>query len=147
MLVSNFTSATFAVVKKYTQLACIFMSKISHREKTSKFPCQKSVCKSSCKNSHTSFLHGLYVEIRHMARNLCTCKCSNACSLYCNLLENCPYLRVRSYLVPGHRYKMVLCSHSGFLSCLSPSLPHQQMPFLQKEHNKELWVCEKVDCG
>ena len=32
MSVSNFTSATFAVVKKHMQLACIFISKISHRK-------------------------------------------------------------------------------------------------------------------
>jgi len=32
MSVSNFTSATFSVVKKYTQLAFIFVSKISHHK-------------------------------------------------------------------------------------------------------------------
>ena len=83
MLVSSFTSATFAVVKKYTQLACIFIHKISHRKNTLKFACKESACKSSCKNLHPSFLRGFFVEIRHIARNLRACKCCNAGGLYC----------------------------------------------------------------
>ena len=55
MLVSNFTPATFAVVKKYTQLAYIFVSKISHRKSTLKFVCKKSACKSSCKIANFCF--------------------------------------------------------------------------------------------
>ena len=83
MAVSSFTSATFAVVKKYTQLACIFIHKISHRKNTLKFACKKSVCKSSFKNLHASFLCGFFMEICHIACNLCTCKCCNARGLYC----------------------------------------------------------------
>ena len=83
MSVSYFTSATCSVVKKYTQLACIFVSKISHCKSTLKFACEKSSCKSLCKNLHTSFLRGFFVEIRHIARNLCACECCNACGLYC----------------------------------------------------------------
>ena len=83
MSVSNFTSATFSVVKKYTQLACIFVSKISPHKSTLKFACKRSACKSSCKNLHASFLRGLFVEICHIACNLCACKCCNARGLYC----------------------------------------------------------------
>ena len=81
MSVSNFTSATFSVVKKYTQLVCI--GKISHCKSTLKFACKKSACKSSCRNLHASFLRGLFGEIRHIARNLRTCKCCNVRGLYC----------------------------------------------------------------
>ena len=42
MLVSNFKSATFDVVNKYTQLSCIFISKLSHCKNTLKFVCKKS---------------------------------------------------------------------------------------------------------
>ena len=83
MSISNFSSATFSVVKKYTQLACTFISKISHRKSTLKFACKKSACKSLCKNLHASFLRGFFVEIRHIARDLSTCKCCNARGLYC----------------------------------------------------------------
>ena len=83
MSISNFTSATFSVVKKYMQLACTFMSKISHRKSTLKFACKKSACKSLCKNLHASFLRGFFVEIRDIARDLRTCKCCNARGLYC----------------------------------------------------------------
>ena len=85
MSVSNFTSATFSVVKKYTQLACIFVSKISHHKSALKFACKKCACKSSCKNLHPSFLRGFFVKIRHIARNLRACKCCNARGLYCSL--------------------------------------------------------------
>ena len=81
--VSNFTSATFSVVKKYTQLACNVVSKISHRKSTLKFACKKSACKCLCKNLYASFLRAFFVEIRHIARNLRACKCCNARGLYC----------------------------------------------------------------
>ena len=84
MSVSNFTSATFSVVKKYPQLACIFVNKISHRKSTLKFACKKSACKSSCKNLRASFLREFLVEIRHIACNLRVCKCCNARGLYCS---------------------------------------------------------------
>ena len=86
MSVSSFTSATFAVVKKYTQLACILIDKISHLKNTLKFACKKSPCKSSCKNLHASFLRGFFVEIRHIARNLRACKCYNARGVYCTFV-------------------------------------------------------------
>ena len=84
MLVSNFTSATFAVVKKYMQLACIVVSQISHRKNTLKFACERSACKSSCKNLHSSFLREFFMEIYHIACNLGACKCCNARGLYCS---------------------------------------------------------------
>ena len=62
MSVSNFTLATFSVVKKYTQLKCIFISKISHCKSTLKFAYKKSACKNSCKNLHASFLRGFFME-------------------------------------------------------------------------------------
>ena len=83
MSVSNFTSATFSVVEKYTQIMCIFVSKIRQRKSTLKFACKKSACKSLCKNSHASLLRGFFVEIRHIARNLRASKCCNARGLYC----------------------------------------------------------------
>ena len=87
MSVSNFTSATFDVVKKYTQLACIFLSKISHRKNTSfKFACNKSVCKSSCKNLHVFFcvdfswksaiLQAIYARVSAAMPVACTVLCS-----------------------------------------------------------------------
>ena len=88
MTVSNFTSVTFSVVKKYTQLACIFVSKISHRKSTLKFACKKSVRKSSCKNLHASFLCGFFMEIRHIARNLHARMCCNARGLYCTFVSS-----------------------------------------------------------
>ena len=78
MLFSNFTSATSAA-----QLACIFISKISHCKNTLKFACKKSACKSLCKNLHASFLRGFFMEICHIACNLRACKCCNARGLYC----------------------------------------------------------------
>ena len=85
MSVSNLTSAIFAVVKKYTWLACIFTSKISHPKHTRKFGSKRAACNSSCKIVHASFLHGFCVEIHHIACNLCACKCCNALGLYCML--------------------------------------------------------------
>ena len=88
MSVSNFTSATFDVVKKYTQLACIFISKISHRKNTSfKFACKKSVCKSACKNLHVFFfsidfswksaiLQAIYARVSAAMPVACTVLCS-----------------------------------------------------------------------
>ena len=86
MSVSNFTSATFAVVKKYTQLACIFISKISHRKNTLKFACKKSACKSSFKNINAFFwldflwksaiLHTIYVRVSAAMPVACTVLCS-----------------------------------------------------------------------
>ena len=84
MTVSNFTSATFSVVKKYTQLACIFMSKISHHKSTLKFACKKSVCKSLCKaNVYTqvfcmdfswksAILHAIYACVSAAMPVACT---------------------------------------------------------------------------
>ena len=86
MSVSNFTSATFSVVEKYTQITCIFVSKIRQRKSTLKFACKKSACKSLCKNLHASFLRGFFVEIRHIACNLRACKCCNARGLYCMVI-------------------------------------------------------------
>ena len=86
MSVSNFTSATFAVVKKYTQLACIFISKISHRKNTLKFACKKSACKNSFKNINAFFLldflwksailHTIYARVSAAMPVACTVLCS-----------------------------------------------------------------------
>ena len=65
------------------QLACILIRKISHLKNTLKFECKKFAYKSSRKNLHVSFLRGLFMEIRHIARNLRMCKCCNAHDLYC----------------------------------------------------------------
>ena len=82
MSVSNFTSATFAVAKKYTQLVCIFGSKISHCQNTLKFTCKTSACKSSCKNLREFFcvdfscksatLHAIYVRVSAAMPVACT---------------------------------------------------------------------------
>lgn len=87
MSASNFTSATFDVVKKYSQLACIFISKISHGKNTSfEFVCKKSACKSSCKNLHVFFcidfswksaiLQAIYARISAAMPVACTVLCS-----------------------------------------------------------------------
>ena len=52
----------------YTQLACIFIRQISHFKNTLKF-----ACKSLFKNLQASILCGFFMEIRHIARNLCVC--------------------------------------------------------------------------
>ena len=66
MSVSSFTSATFAVVKKYTELACIFIGKISHRKIHSNLRVKSLPVKARVK----IYMRVFCVEIRHIACNI-----------------------------------------------------------------------------
>ena len=105
----------------YTQLACILIRKISHLKNTLKFACKKFACKGSRKNLHASFLHGLFMEICHIARNLRMCKCCNAHGLYCKYRQG-------HGLLLKMRNNCIRNSNSGHTYPLSPP-PHPSRRF------------------
>ena len=66
MSVSNFTSATFAVVKKYTQLACVFIRKIGHHKNS----LPRVVCVDFSWKS--AILHTIYARVSAAMPVACT---------------------------------------------------------------------------